>query len=501
MPDAQDMELLNEYIRNGSESAFAELVQRHINLVYSVALRHTSNAAHAQEIAQAVFIVLARKAAGLRENTILEGWLYETTRLTALNFLRGERRRQFREQEAYVQSTLQDATDDLLWNQLAPLLDEAMAHLGQSDRDAVILRFFKDKSVRDIAVAMQVSEPAAQRRVLRALDKLRTFLARRGVSATSAIIAGTITANGVQAAPVGLAKTVSAVAISKGAAASTSTLTLIKGALKIMAWTKAKTAIGVGVGVLLAAGTTTVMVEKVAARHLEENWRTLSIQSAEVDRLSPQVAILPTRYKFSGGSRLIRPGIGIDKFVGINVPVAAIASLAYRSDDPLGMPWPRERMIFTTPEPRQKYDFVATLSHGCQEALREEFKRKLGFAGRYETRDTDALVLRVKYANAPKLVPAAGDGYGNFNDTVENGQHVLKCDNQPLSLVAGILERQFGKPVIDGTGLKQHFNLDLRWDNRRGGKDALKEALLNQLGLDLVASKEPVEMLVLEKAN
>lgn len=134
------MDLLRDYARNGSEEAFAELVQRHIALVYSAALRHVGNAAQAEEITQAVFIILARKAAGLRPATILEGWLYETTRLTSLSFLRGERRRQFREQEAYMQSTLQESADESLWNQLAPLLDEAMSRLGKKDRDAVVLQ-------------------------------------------------------------------------------------------------------------------------------------------------------------------------------------------------------------------------------------------------------------------------------------------------------------------------------------------------------------------------
>src|SRR5436190_2424332 len=125
MPDVNDMDLLRDYDRSGSEAAFAELVQRHINLVYSVALRHAGIAAQAEEITQAVFVILARKAGRLRPNTVLEGWLYETTRLTSLSFMRGERRRQFREQEAYMQSTLQEPHDDSVWNQLAPMLDKA----------------------------------------------------------------------------------------------------------------------------------------------------------------------------------------------------------------------------------------------------------------------------------------------------------------------------------------------------------------------------------------
>ena len=111
MLDANDMELLRDYARRNSESAFAELVQRHLPLVYSAALRHVEIPAHAEEITQAVFVILARKAASLRENTVLAGWLYETTRLTALSFLRGERRRHLREQEAYMQSTLNSGSD------------------------------------------------------------------------------------------------------------------------------------------------------------------------------------------------------------------------------------------------------------------------------------------------------------------------------------------------------------------------------------------------------
>ena len=235
MHDASDIELLRDYLRQGSETAFAALVQRHVNLVYSVALRHVGIAAHAEEITQAVFIILARKSASLRPDTILEGWLHETTRLTALSFLRRERRRQFREQEAYMQSTLQETNDVLTWNQLAPLLDEAVSRLGKKDRDAVMLRFFKDKNLREVAAALNVNEAAAQRRVHRAVEKLRGFFTKRGVVLPAAVLTTAISANSVQAAPAMLAKAVTATAIAKGATASASTLTLIKGALKIMA--------------------------------------------------------------------------------------------------------------------------------------------------------------------------------------------------------------------------------------------------------------------------
>jgi hypothetical protein len=137
-----------------------------------------------------------------------------------------------------------------------------MEQLGQKDHDALVLRFFEGRNFAEVGAALGASEDAAKMRVSRALEKLRKFFTKRGVSSTTAIIAGTISANSVQAAPVALAKSVTVVAIAKGAAASGSTLTLIKGALKIMAWSKAKTAIVAGAVVLLAAGTTTVTVEK-----------------------------------------------------------------------------------------------------------------------------------------------------------------------------------------------------------------------------------------------
>ena len=154
-----------------------------------------------------------------------------------------------------MQSTLQESPENAVWHQIAPLLDEAIARLGKKDRDAVILRFFKERSVRDVAAAMQVSELAAQRRVLRAVDKLRQFFAERGVDSPADAITNSIAAHSIQMAPAGLAA--AATAAAKGAAASTSTLTLVKGALKIMAWTQTKNAgaIVVGAVVLLAGGT------------------------------------------------------------------------------------------------------------------------------------------------------------------------------------------------------------------------------------------------------
>lgn len=169
-----------------------------------------------------------------------------------------------------MQSTLNESSP-LIWEELAPLLDEAMASLGDTDRNVVALRYFENKSATEIAQAMRLNEEAAKKRVHRALEKLRKFFVKRGVESTTAMIAEVISANSVQATPAGLAQMVSAAAMAKGTAASASTITLVKGALKIMAWTKMKTAAVVGVGVLLVAGTVTVTVKTI--RHSPEYYK------------------------------------------------------------------------------------------------------------------------------------------------------------------------------------------------------------------------------------
>jgi RNA polymerase sigma factor (sigma-70 family) len=259
MQSTDDRALLRQYAENNSDEAFAALVTRHVSLVYSVALRQVGNPHHAEEITQAVFIILARKAAALRHDKALSSWLFQATRLTANNFVRSESRRHRREDEAYMQSVLEEAGTEV-WPKIAPFLDDAVANLREKDRRAILLRFYEGRNLREVGAVLGASEDAAEKRVNRALEKLRHIFAKRGVSSTTAILAGAISAHSVQAAPVTLAKSVTAVALAKGAAASTSTLTLIKGALKIMAWTKAKTAIVAGAAVILAAGTVTPIV-------------------------------------------------------------------------------------------------------------------------------------------------------------------------------------------------------------------------------------------------
>jgi RNA polymerase sigma factor (sigma-70 family) len=223
MHPTDDSAFLREYAENHSDEAFATLVTRHINLVYSVALRSVGDPHQAEEITQGVFNLLAKKAAQLRHDRALSSWLFQATRLTASNFVRSESRRHHREQEAYMQSLLDETGSDV-WRQIAPLLDDAVAGLSETDRRAIMLRFYEGRNLREVGAALGASEEAAEKRVNRAVEKLRTFFAKRGVTASSAAVGVVLDANAVQAAPVGLAAAISTAAALAGAAVQTSTV-------------------------------------------------------------------------------------------------------------------------------------------------------------------------------------------------------------------------------------------------------------------------------------
>lgn len=497
MQELDDHQLLAAYAREQSGEAFATLVERYVNLVYSAGWRCTGNAQAAEEISQAVFIILAQKASTLGPKTILAGWLYHTARLTAANYLRAERRRQRREQEAYMQSLANENPDpDQAWQQVGPLLDEALGTLGTADRDAVVLRYFQNKSAREIAEALRVELPTAHKRVERAVGKLRKFFLKRGVTLSAAAIAGAVTANSVQAAPAGLAKTISTVAMVKGATASASTLTLVKGALKIMAWSNTKTVAVTGMAVLLAAAATTVTVKEVYAQE-PRPWQVEGANFSTFYKQPAEVEILPT--KFGELTNAMACADSTRGGLGLNVSVAGMIAMAYKTE-PL-------RMVIATELPVGKYDFIAKLvgpnmrqqNTNWAEAFQRAITKKFGVIGRMEMIDTNVMVLQ----------PTAGGVHGfKVSHTMPHGMAVRAKSGdyafyeQPMSTLIGHVQQHMQLPIVDKSDLLEEYDFSLKWDEtdpKNPNPESMRWALHDQLGLDLVATNMPIEMLVVEK--
>jgi RNA polymerase sigma factor (sigma-70 family) len=198
-----DHELLREFATNQAESAFAELVARHVNHVYTTAVRLVGDHAQAQDVVQAVFISLARQAGALQHSRALGGWLYRVTCNCAKDAWRSEQRRRRREAEAMRIAELNESAP--AWEAVAPLLDEALGKLKSGEQNAVVLRFFEGKSLRETGAELGLSEDAAQKRIVRALEKMRAHFARGGVTVAIGALSAVMATNTCKAAPMGLA--------------------------------------------------------------------------------------------------------------------------------------------------------------------------------------------------------------------------------------------------------------------------------------------------------
>ena len=208
-----DATLLRRYAEARSESDFAELVHRHLNLVYAAALRQVNGDTHlAQDVTQLVFTDLARKADRLAGHRVLAGWLFTSTRFAAAKLVRGEHRRRNREQEARLMQE-SDPTASLDWERVRPVLDEALAELDEQDREAILLRYLEGLDFASVGAKLALTDNAARMRVDRAVDKLRGLLARRGVTSSAAALALVLANQAVVAAPAGLATTVTGTAL------------------------------------------------------------------------------------------------------------------------------------------------------------------------------------------------------------------------------------------------------------------------------------------------
>ncbi len=278
-----DHECLREYAQAGSEAAFGELVQRHLAMVYSTACRMVGDAHLAEDVAQGVFALLAQKAGTLTASQTVGGWLYNTTRYLAARTNRKERRRREREQAAATMQSLEAKGDP---NRILEHLEPALAELEEADRDALVLRYFEDRSLREVGRELAISEDAARMRVNRALDRLRTVFARQGITVTSALLATVLATSTSTAIPAGLAAAVTA------AATSTATHSVIMA----MTWLNAKTTVAV-LGAAVLAGTGTYLLQqrqtdRLRAENLSllEQAQNLTELQRENERLSKVVA-------------------------------------------------------------------------------------------------------------------------------------------------------------------------------------------------------------------
>ena len=511
MSDATDMELVREFAERASEAAFTELVRRHVNLVYSVALRFTGNATDAEDIVQAVFIILAKKAARLRSHTVLTGWMYETTRFAALQILRTGARRHQREQEAHTQSTIENQTSDEIWRQIGPVLEQAMSHLNEKERTLIALRYFENRSSGESAALLGIGESAARKRSARALEKLRNYFSKRGLISTTTILAETISAHSVQIAPATLARFAVLGALAKGAATSGSTLTLTKGTLKLMAWSKAKTAVAVAVIILIWGGAATIVrIEKNHDARMY-SWRVAKFDGVNNQFLwkaPPQVRILPTKFAEFGGSDCYdTQNADTATCMGICASADTIVDYAYLTFPP--------RIVFETELPTGHFDFIANLPHGSARALQEEVKKKFGLVGRTQMRETDVFVLKLskpeiqgfKTADTLKQSLNITDPNVHQRDFHHGNEYGTEWFDQTLeqSRLRDSLEQNLKYPVVDETGLTDKYDFSFAWpaihdNDAEAYEQSVNSALMNQLGLELVPASRSIDMLVVEKA-
>lgn len=323
----EDAELLRRYAQEGSEAAFTELVERRLDLVYAVALRHTGGDSHrAQDVAQAVFTDLARKAKSLIGRPVLAGWLYRSTQYAASGVMRADRSRQMRERTSHTMNEISSEDRSASeWDRLRPDLDRLMFELNERDRDALVLRFFDDLPFADIGLRLRLTENAARMRVERALDKMRCALARRGVNSTTAALAVALTNQAGIAAPAGLVASISNAAF-VGAAVSGS----IVSAVTFM--TISKVNVGIMAG-LVVAGVTGLVLQSQTIHSLQAENMRLTKTSAEM--VQPQAHAESERLRNEAATSRRRDpadqAVNKSAAGNVNTPVKLVPASAWKN--------------------------------------------------------------------------------------------------------------------------------------------------------------------------
>lgn len=292
-----DAELLHCYAESREDAAFAELVGRHIDFVYSAALRQVNGDAHlAQDVTQSVFTDLARKSGQLAEHRVLAGWLFTSTRFAAAKAVRGEQRRRVRDREAQLMNEIlrEDPAEKREWENVRPVIDEALAQLGEADREAVLLRFFEGRNFASVGAKLRLTENAARMRVERALDKLQQVMRRRGVASTTGALAAALATQAVTAAPAGMAASVAGAALSGvvTAAGTTSAVLTFMGMTKLQLGIAAAVAVIGGVEIVTEQKANAALRAEVAALAPSVDLTALRAERVRQTRLADEVAEL-----------------------------------------------------------------------------------------------------------------------------------------------------------------------------------------------------------------
>ncbi len=337
-----DSTLLRRYATDRSETDFAELVRRHVDFVYSAALRQVNGDAHlAQDVTQLVFTDLARKAGSIAGHPVLAGWLFTSTRFAAAKLVRAARRREAREQEAILMQTNSPADAAIEWERVRPVLDEALAELDERDREAILLRYLGGHDFAEVGVRLSLSANAARMRVDRAVDKLRILLARRGATSTAGALAIALANQAVVAAPAGLAAAVTGAAVAgTGPMAAFAFMSLSKLQLTVAG---AALVAGTGFYAVQAKQNAELRAElaglpasdgeirRLRAENTDlertiRQTRTLQVTPAELAQLQAAVAAKQEAFKAAAKARAPGPSAG-SKSIPVSGPTYSMAEL------------------------------------------------------------------------------------------------------------------------------------------------------------------------------
>jgi RNA polymerase sigma factor (sigma-70 family) len=344
-PKPTDWDLLGRYTASTDADAFAELVRRHIGFVYALARRQTRGDVHlAEDITQAVMIVLARKAGTIQRGEVLTGWLFTVTRHAARNALKMRARQQYHERRAAAGRTeVVAAASDA--QELEEVLGEAIARLPATDRSGVLLHYFQGQAHDEVAAVLGLSPHAARKRVSRALEKMRGFLAGRGVAFTGAVMLDGLRAE-MTTVPAALVDSSINVAMLSGAGAaqtSASSLAIAKTVTHVFAMAKLKVAATIALVVTGIAGATAIPLVNLASRTVTTTATTLLAEPA-TQPADPKLTTEPL------------PGIRIE-FLGVSPCPGDENSWFTFAGDPIDLPDPRvlENNVTTTTAPDHQW--------------------------------------------------------------------------------------------------------------------------------------------------